>query len=295
MPIVLSKYQLNAKFELMSTHTSGLIRDTEVLEVLSRAEAFANGGLGVNRIAELTNRDKGQISRVLKTLSEVGLVDRDEKTLKYTLGAQLYLMASRTKEARLATLSELRLRELVAQTQESAHLNVLRGGRVMTIKTISAARELTREGWSGFVAPAGITASGRAMLASLPDEEIKLWWYEHAQLSPLVVPKSTLPRSREPIDPEFSLQRPAKNLQTFLKMMKEVRQLGYAISDGEFQTGIVDAAAPVRDASNKVIATISTGVPKERVRDQFDSIGQLVTAAALRFSTDLGAPIVGPT
>ncbi len=155
MPIVLSKYQLNAKFESMTTHTSGLIRDTEVLEVLSRAEAFANGGLGVNRIAELTNRDKGQISRVLKTLSEVGLVDRDEKTLKYTLGAQLYLMASRTKEARLATLSEMRLRELVAQTQESAHLNVLRGGRVMTIKTISAARELTREGWSGFCCSRG--------------------------------------------------------------------------------------------------------------------------------------------
>jgi len=295
MPIVLSKYQLDAKFLVMTTHTSGLIRDSEVLEVLSQAEAFTNGGLGVNRVSELTGRDKGQISRVLKTLAEIGLVDRDDRTLKYTLGSKLYLMAMRTKEARLGTLAEFRLRELVAQTQESAHLDVLRGGRILTIKTISAAKELTREGWGGLVAPAGITASGRAMLASLSDDEVKLWWYEHAQLSPLPAPKSTLPRSREPIDPEFSLQRPAKNLQSFLAMMKQVRNQGYAISDGEFQTGIVDAAAPVRDISNKVVATISTGVPKERVRDQFDSIGQLVTAAALRFSTDLGAPIIGPT
>lgn len=295
MPIVLSKYQLGDKLSLMTTHTSGLIRDSEVLEILAQPEAFASGGLGVNRIAELTNRDKGQISRVLKTLSEVGLVDRDDRSLKYTLGSKLYLMAMRTKEARLASLAETRLRELVAQTQESAHLDVLRGGRVLTVKTISAARELTRDGWGGYIAPAGITASGRAMLASLTDDEIKLWWYEHAQLSPLPVPKSTLPLSRQPIDPEFSLQRPAKNLQSFLGLIREVRNRGYAISDGEFQTGIVDAAAPVRDVSNKVIATISTGVPKERVRDQFDSIGQLVTAAALRFSTDLGAPIVGPT
>lgn len=295
MPIVLTKYQLIASFEQMTTHTSGLIRDSEVLDVLSQAEAFTSGGLGVNRIAELTGRDKGQVSRVLKTLAEIGFVDRDEVTLKYNLGSRLYLMAMRTKEARLASMSEFRLRELVAQTQESAHLDVLRGGRVLTIKTISAAKELTREGWNGFVAPAGISASGRAFLASLSDEEVKLWWYEHAQLSPLPAPKSTLPRSREPIDPTFSLQRPSKNLQSFLAMMKEIRNQGYAISDGEFQTGIVDAAAPVRDVSNKVIATISTGVPKERVRDQFDSIGQLVTAAALRFSTDLGAPIIGPT
>ena len=295
MPIVLSKYQQGGRFVGMTTHTSGLIRDSEVLEVLSQAEAFTNGGLGVNRVAELTGRDKGQISRVLKTLAETGLVDRDERSLKYTLGSKLYLMAMRSKEARLATLAEPRLRELVAQTQESAHLDVLRGGRVLTIKTISAARELTREGWGGVVAPAGITASGRAMLASLTDEEVKFWWYEHTQLSPLPVPRSTLPRSRQPIDPKFSLQKPAKNLQSFLVMMEQIRNQGYAISDGEFQTGIVDAAAPVRDVSNNVVATISTGVPKERVRDQFDSIGQLVTAAALRFSTDLGAPIIGTT
>ena len=280
---------------LMGTHTSGLIRDAEVLDVLSRPESFAQGGIGVNRIAQLTGRDKAQISRVLKTLHQVGLVDRDEKTLKYSLGSRIYTMAMQTKEARLASLSEFRLRELVAQTQESAHLDVLRGGRVITTKTISASRELTREGWDGITAPAGITASGRAMLASKTDEEIKLWWYEHAQLSPLPVSKSTLPISRQSLQPGFTLQRPAKNLQSFLATIREIRNRGYAISDGEFQTGIVDAAAPVRDVSNEVVATISTGVPKERVRDQFDSIGQLVAASALRFSIDLGAPIIGPT
>ena len=101
--------------EGMRTHTSGLARDLEVLEVLSFAEAFTNGGLGVNRVSELTERDKGQISRVLKTLASSGLVDRDEKTLRYSLGPRLYSMAMRTKEAHLAQLSESRLFELVAQ------------------------------------------------------------------------------------------------------------------------------------------------------------------------------------
>lgn len=278
----------------MRTHTSGLARDLEVLEVLSFAEAFTNGGLGVNRVAELTERDKGQISRVLKTLASSGLVDRDDKTLRYSLGPRLYSMAMRTKEAHLALLSEPRLFELVAQTQETAHLNVLRGGRVLTTKTVVAAQALRRSGWDGIVSAAGSTASGRVMLAGLSDEEIELWWMEHAQDDPLPALQTDFTKPLEPINRKVKRQLPAKNIKAFLKILHGVRDLGYAISDGEFQPGIVDAAAPVRDSSNMIVAAISTGIPKERIGSQFDPLGQLVSGAALRFSTDLGAPIIGP-
>jgi len=43
-----------------------------------------------------------------------------------------------------------------------------------------------------------------------------------------------------------------------------------------------------------IVAAISTGVPKERIGSQFDPLGQLVSGAALRFSTDLGAPNYWP-
>jgi ABC-type transport system involved in multi-copper enzyme maturation permease subunit len=59
-------------------------------------------------------------------------------------------------------------------------------------------------------------------------------------------------------------------------------------------SGFENAAAPVRDSSNMIVAAISTGVPKERIGNQFDPLGQMVSGAALRFSTDLGAPIIGP-
>jgi DNA-binding IclR family transcriptional regulator len=278
----------------MRNHTSGLARDLEVLEVLSFAEAFTNGGLGVNRVATLTERDKGQISRVLKTLAESGLVDRDKETLRYSLGPRLYSMAMRTKEAHLALLSESRLFELVAQTHETAHLNVLRGGRVLTTKTVVAAQALRRSGWDGIVSAAGSTASGRAMLSGLSNEEIKLWWLEHAQDDPLPALKNAFTKALEPINRKVKRQLPAKNIKAFLAIMQEVRDLGYAISDGEYQPGIVDAAAPVRDSSNMIVAAISTGVPKERIGNQFDPLGQMVSGAALRFSTDLGAPIIGP-
>ena len=278
----------------MRSHTSGLARDLEVVEVLSSAEAFTLGGLGVNRVSELTGRDKGQISRVLGTLAATGLVDRDPKTRKYSLGHRLYSLSMRTREAHLALQAESRLSELVAQTQETAHLNVLRGGRVLTIKTIVAADAVRRSGWDGVLSNAGITASGRAMLAGLTDSEIELWWQEHALDDPLPILSIDLPKPAEPINPKTRrAKKPARSLKAFMALLQETRDLGYALSD-EFQSGIVDAAAPVRDSSNLVVAALSVGASKDRIGDQTDQLGQLVSAAALRLSVDLGAPIVGP-
>ena len=278
----------------MRSHTSGLARDLEVVEVLSSAEAFTLGGLGVNRVSELTGRDKGQISRVLGTLAATGLVDRDPKTRKYSLGHRFYSLSMRTREAHLALQAESRLSELVAQTQETAHLNVLRGGRVLTIKTIVAADAVRRSGWDGVLSNAGITASGRAMLAGLTDSEIELWWQEHALDDPLPILSIDLPRPAEPINPKTRrAKKPARSLKAFMALLQDARDLGYALSD-EFQSGIVDAAAPVRDSSNLVVAALSVGASKDRIGDQTDQLGQLVSAAALRLSVDLGAPIVGP-
>jgi DNA-binding IclR family transcriptional regulator len=278
----------------MRSHTSGLARDLEVVEVLSSAEAFTLGGLGVNRVSELTGRDKGQISRVLGTLAATGLVDRDPKTRKYSLGHRFYSLSMRTREAHLALQAESRLSELVAQTQETAHLNVLRGGRVLTIKTIVAADAVRRSGWDGVLSNAGITASGRAMLAGLTDSEIELWWQEHALDDPLPILSIDLPKPAEPINPKTrKAKKPARSLKAFMALLQDARDLGYALSD-EFQSGIVDAAAPVRDSSNLVVAALSVGASKDRIGDQTDQLGQLVSAAALRLSVDLGAPIVGP-
>ena len=278
----------------MRTHSSGLTRDLEVIEALSLAESFTQGGLGVNRVAEITGRDKGQVSRVLSTLASTGLVDRDPKTKRYSLGHRFYSLSMRTREAHLALQAESRLAELVAQVQETAHINVLRGGRVLTIKTIVAADAVRRSGWDGILSNSGITASGRAMLAGLTDSEIELWWQEHALDDPLPILTIDLPDPPEPINPKTKRGRsPARSLKQFMGVLQEVRDLGYAISD-EFQSGIIDAAAPVRDSSNVVVAAISVGASIERIGDQTDQLGQFVSAAALRLSMDLGAPIVGP-
>lgn len=276
-------------------HNGGLIRDLEILEVLASPEAFTQAGLGVQRVAELANRDKGQVSRVLATLATSGFVDRDPKTRKYSLGHRFYALSLRTREAHLAMLAEPHLLELVRLTQETAHLNVMRGGRILTIKTEVSESGTRRSGWDGMFSPATLSASGRALLATMTDQEISAWWYEHGDIAPAAELNSALPKPIEPITSGVvDVARVPISLEQFMAMVEEIRELGYAVSDGDFQDDVLDVASVIRDASNQPVAAFSVGVPKERVGDQFQAVGQIVLLAALQFSSDLGAPIVGP-
>ncbi|MBT5754448.1 MAG: helix-turn-helix domain-containing protein, partial [Acidimicrobiaceae bacterium] len=98
----------------MSTHTSGLARDLEVLELLGTRGAWEDGGYGVQQISHLLTRDKGQVSRVCQTLLRAGLLNRDRSTKRYTLGHHLYALAMRTQEAHLALLARPTLLDLMA-------------------------------------------------------------------------------------------------------------------------------------------------------------------------------------
>jgi len=61
----------------MAHHSSGLVRDLEVLELLGTDASWQDGGMGVQEIATRLGRDKGQVSRVCHTLASTGLINRD--------------------------------------------------------------------------------------------------------------------------------------------------------------------------------------------------------------------------
>src|SRR5689334_7555302 len=76
-------------------------RGIEVLLALGTDEATVSDGLGVVAIADRLDREKSQVSRTLKLLSEYGLVDRDPDTLAYRLGWRIYALSRLAGERRL--------------------------------------------------------------------------------------------------------------------------------------------------------------------------------------------------
>jgi DNA-binding IclR family transcriptional regulator len=273
----------------MATHTSGLARDLEVLELLGTRGAWESGGYGVQHIAHLLHRDKGQISRVCHTLLQSGLVNRDRTTKRYTLGHHLYALAMRTQEAHLALLARPTLLDLMARAEESAHLTVLRGGAIMTVHTELAQHPERDDSFDGLSIPALKTASGRAILATFTDDELAAWWEEHGETRD--VPQDL--QAERPVEPTRLRRLREKpgtlnSVERLTRAVKTIRRRGYAISDGELTPTIVDAAAPLRNSFGVVVGAIAVGARKSRLKDRYQALGSLVRESAEALSWELG-------
>ena len=232
----------------MVAASATLGRALDVLVELGGDEAAANGGLGVVRIAELLGRDKSQVSRTLKALGQRGFVDRDPDTLEYRLGWRLYGLAAQTGRSRLLVLARPLLRGLVDRLGETAHLSVLEGDEVLTLLSERSPRLVQANDWSGRRVPAHCTSSGRALLL---DED-------RASLTG-----------------------------DLYRRVVRARELGYAVVDGEFEPGLVGAAAPVRDFRDRIVAAINVSGPKFRLGDRLDAAGAEVRQAAQELSRGL--------
>lgn len=273
-------------------NAAGLSRDLEVLEVLGTAEALSNHGLGVNRVAELTARDKGQISRTLSTLADAGFVQRDRATGKYRLGFQLYSLASRTAEARFVEEAGRFLRKVVNLTHETTHLCVLRGGNVLTLKSEMSNHAFRGVGWEGVSVAALSTSSGRALLSDWNDAEIEEWYEEHAKdnriISPTIGSRVQSNGGLPSVEQSPRLGK-IKNVEDLKKELAQIRKVGYAKVDEEFEWGLVGASAPIRDQSDRIIGVMNVSAPKTRIGSHLDQVGEIIAKVGLEFSLYLGA------
>ena len=239
-------------------------RALDVLLALGDESATANGGLGVVRVATLLGREKSQVSRTLKTLAELGFVDRDPDTLEYRLGARIYALAVQAGRSRLLALAPPALRELVTELGETAHLSVLQGRDVLTLLSESSPRVVHAGDWSGRTVPAHCTSSGRALLW---DEDI------------------------EELAATFGTSRSRAEIGELHRNILAARATGYAAVREEFETGLVGAAAPVRDFRGRVVAALNVSGPSFRLGDRLDEAGAHVRRSAEELSARLGRPL----
>ncbi|AFR27543.1 MULTISPECIES: IclR family transcriptional regulator [Micrococcaceae] len=275
-------------------NSSGLRRDLELLEILGSPEAVAGGGLGVNKVAEITGRDKAQVSRTLATLAEAGLVSRDPESLLYTLGHSLYALAARTTEARMVSASAQYLKRVSAATHETTHLCVLRGGTVLTLKSEMSNHTYRALGWEGVSVDAWSTSAGRVLVSDWDDAALKDWYDTHTaeakagvrpdrqDLSPLALQAGQSPSTGDL----------TSKIQTFEDLRAEInliRRQGYAVVDEEFELGVVGVSAPVYDFKQRVVAAFNVSAPKQRFGRHLDQAGVLAAKVARDFSVALGA------
>jgi DNA-binding IclR family transcriptional regulator len=249
------------------TNSAGLRRDIELLQVLGKHEVENRAGLGVIRIAELSGREKTQVSRALATLAEQGLVDRDPRTLLYRLGWRLYSLSAQTYEAHLVSVVSPYLRRIAELVQETTHLCVLRQDEVLTLSTASPAHGF-RAVWEGLTSPAPSTSAGRVLICEWDESAIRAKW----------------------TDKELANAGGARifnSTDEFVEELAKIKKQGYCIVDEEFEIGVVGCSAPIRDAGGRIVAAVNIGAPKARLGAKLDQAAQIARKISKEISSSL--------
>lgn len=220
------------------------------------------------RIAELTGREKSQVSRSLKTLAEYGVVERDPTTLRYRLGWRLFTLAARAGMPQLLELARPLLARLVERTGEGAYLTVLQGAEVLTVAEKASPHVLQTRNWVGSTVPSYSSAPGRALLVDHSDDELEAFFSgEQAQRMLIEVPA---------------------DLDEVCAGVARARRQGYAAVLEDVGAGYASVGSPVRDFTGLVVAALNVSGPEQRLGERLEEVGGEVKAAAEELSAQLG-------
>jgi DNA-binding IclR family transcriptional regulator len=243
-----------------SDRETSIRRGIEVLLSLGSEEAVRDGGMGVTRISEMLGREKSQVSRALKALAEYGLVERNRDALTYRLGWRIYVLAQLAGESRLLEEAAPRLRRLALATQERAHFSVLQGDEVLTLLSESPGRAVEAVGWVGRVTPAYCTSAGQALLIDHDRAAIELLF--------------------EGADFVRRAEHTPTDVAALVERIEAGRARGVVLAADEFESGLVGAAAPVRDAGGTIVGALNVSAPIFRIEGREEELCAAVRSAA---------------
>lgn len=256
---------------MVETERSAAAKLLATLEALSGSTGGerSRGGLTVAGLGRVLGKDKSTVSRQLRPLVELGLVERTDDGL-HRLGWRLFTLAAQAGDQRLLLLAAPVMRRLADVTKERVHLSVLHGRDVLTMLSESSGQVIEAVGWVGRTAPVHCTSTGRVLLFDHSDDDVRR----------LLGPRSfTGPGPNAPEDVE-----------DLLKRIRQAGARGFALVDGEFDAGLMGAAAPVRDFSGRIVAALNVSAPSYRLGTRLCWVGQQVAAAAAHLSYVVATP-----
>ncbi len=252
------------------TETAGRVIDVLLL--------FTNGphDLGVSAIARELGLSKAVVHRILQTLTARGMVTPDPGTRRYRLGPTAATLGARAlRESDLRSVAAGHLRRLRERTQETVTLTALVAGGRTYVDQIVGAHEVKMTVEVGRRFPLHAGASGKCLLAFLPDGEREA--VLAAGLGALTGDTVT--------DPDVLRAE-----------LAAVRARGWAASRGERQADAGSVAAPLLGLDGDVRGGISVCGPLSRFTPDFiTGCAPHVVATARDISAGLGwTPGAGP-
>jgi DNA-binding IclR family transcriptional regulator len=224
--------------------------------------------LSMTQIADQIGIHKSTVHRLLATLEKNRFVQRDPITGTYRLGIRLLQMAYLTLEQNdLHRLAAPYMRELNEKYQENIHLAILDDADMVFLSILESPQRVKLAAAIGQRLPAFATASGKSMLAFLPDEKVR----------------QILERGM----PRYTPHTPA-SVEAYFDALHQIKRSGFALSEREYEEEINAVAVPIFDAGSQPLASLAVAGPAYRLtHEQMLAIGPELLEIAKKIGREL--------
>lgn len=233
-----------------------------VAAVLRAASLHEPGGATTSTVARDAGLPRPTTHRLLVALQDHGLIDRDEASGLWLLGAELFLLG--TAAAARYDVTEVAapfVRRLALATEESAFFSARRGDETVCLLREDGAFPLRSHVlWEGARFPLGVVSAGLVVLSHLPDAEI-----EHYL-------------QRANLEVDWGAQHSGLQIR---KRIIETRATGFAVNPGLVVEGSWGLAAAVFDNKGRPRWALTlTGVEARFGSGRLPELGALLLREA---------------
>ena len=224
--------------------------------------------LGVTEIATTLGMSKAAVHRILSSLRNKGLVEVDPTSRRYSLGpVMISLGITYLNKLDVRSVAAPELTALSRATNETATLSVRTGWSRVYVDQVTPDREVLMSVQMGVPHPLHAGASSKAFLAFLPDDEVERYLEEPLRK---VTPATIV------------------DLRKLRRELRQIRERGFARSNGERQSGAGSVAAPILDYRDQPLAVVSVCGPAERMEGEVEMCVEHLLAATGRISARMG-------
>jgi DNA-binding IclR family transcriptional regulator len=223
----------------------------------------------VTDAARVLGMPKSSVSRLLKSMRTAGLLTGAGDSPRYRLGNLLFeVVQAHRRNSALMDLADGELRVICEATRHTGYISILDSADVLVLRMLPGRQALRVVTPLGSRAAAFATSNGRALLARLPDEQVRA-----------LHPKRLLPPSPS---------APA-SMAELLERLAKTRQTGWCQAVDEAIPGVHSIAAAVADATNEEALAFCVSFPVGHASDtEIRGMVGMVTDAARRIAERTG-------
>lgn len=230
-------------FQYRRYHIPNLVKAIKVWEVLSESEE----GLTQLELMKKTKFAQSAVFRILSTLQDYKLVDKNPADNRYTLSKKFAQMALGAEKAQklIRGIADIMV-DIRDSIKETTMLGIMLEDTFVMLQQEVGKFSFNYVGTIGLKCPMHTAAGAKAMLAYMPEEQMRKY-----------VDKIEFVKYND---------NTITNKKDYIAVLKEARKLGYANDVEEYVRGMNCVAIPILDKDGVPTSSIWVTGPSERLR-----------------------------